>query len=274
MTRKSFFILNLLINCAFFNSFANNLAISINGPACTVAGGSNGVSYTVSGATQLTDNLKWVVTGGIIVATKSSSLSGTIAAIGTQVRIIWTPGAISTSITVTDNAASTANLNVTAIVISNIITSASSASVRGSSVTLQGGGPSILSCQPLYSYWWEVSDSSSGPFIAINGAAGQNLQIDSTKKKGFFRRAIAANGDVFYSNVIFINVSQTTTIGLNNPPLKAKISEPDLMGPMEYLAVSGNMLLTFCKSEIALIDKRKNRSTLSQDIQDLLTDIL
>jgi len=204
MQKKYFYCLGGLIGALLLGKIGT-AQIAVNGAACTIAGGGNGVSYSVSGPVQPSDHLSWQITGGVIVGAKSSTLSGQVSSIGSQVRVLWTTNAKTGSIQVTDDKLGTNILSVTVVSMASGITPATSAIKIGSPLSITGGGPDN-SCAAVYKYWWEIADSASGPFMPIDSLAGQHLLINSVLKKGYYRRVICSNGENIYSNVVFIDL--------------------------------------------------------------------
>jgi hypothetical protein len=187
------------------NLLAKDAVLSITGPACAIAGGTNGVVYFISGKTQPDDNIVWQITGGSIVGSGKNTVSGTMTGLGSQIRVIWTAGIKEGIIQVNSSRLGKAQLRVSVVTIVNQITSAALYAVRNNSFTITGFGPDN-SCSANYAYWWEAADSVDGPFIPIEGAGFRDLSLDSLNKSRFYRRVINANGDNIYSNILFIPV--------------------------------------------------------------------
>ena len=205
MSRKYFYtFLSGLVGLTMTAQFAS-AQIAVNGSACAVAGGGNGVMYSVSGQVQPTDQLTWQITGGVIAGAGGSTLSGLVSKIGSQVRVVWTTNTKTGSIRVTDDRLGTNTLAVTVVSISTGITAFSQTIKPDSALSITGGGPDI-SCPAVYAYWWEVSDSVAGPFVQVSGYTGQHLSIPSVGKKAYYRRVICLNGENSYSNIVFIDV--------------------------------------------------------------------
>jgi len=200
----------LMITCfsaCFCNgTTAQNKMLSINGPLCVLAGGSNGVYYSISGNLQDNDNISWEISGGDIVGKGSNINSGTVSVIGKDVRVIWNRASKAGTIKVTSRVYGVTTLQINIVTIFNRIDSVAHAVPRFSSIRINGDGPDI-SCNTAYTYWWEVSDSADGPFIQVERSNTKNLIKDSIKNNGFYRRVLSVNGDNIYSNVIYIKIA-------------------------------------------------------------------
>lgn len=140
---------------------AKDVVLSITGPACVIAGGTNGVVYFISGKTRPDDNIAWQVTGGLIVGRGKSTVSGSLSGLGSQIRVIWTAGIKEGVIQINSSRLGKAQLRVSVVTIVNQITSGVLYAVRNNSFTITGSGPDN-SCSANYSYWWEAADSVDG----------------------------------------------------------------------------------------------------------------
>jgi RHS repeat-associated protein len=197
------------LSLAFSNIFITvSATISISGPTCVVAGGTTGYTYTLSGTWTTGNVATWTVNGGIITANSSSQYSGTLPGAAMSVHVIWNQNATGAYIqlAVTTQTPNPYTLNVTVITIPATLTPASQSVNYGSALTLTGGAPTS-GCSPTYSFWWESSSSSSGPFNTISGQTGQNLTVNPAVQKTYYRRASSFNGDVVYTNVALIDIN-------------------------------------------------------------------
>jgi RHS repeat-associated protein len=200
----------LMLACMVFSLTKTHAQVSISGPTCVVGGGTTGVSYSISGNYQMTDNLSWSISGGVVAGTSNTGKSGTVGSIGPSIRIVWT-GTGTGSVSVTESRLGSSNKSVTIITINNTLSPASQLVNYGTSATITGGGPSSTSCTPTYSYWWESSSSSTGPFSIVGSITTQNLTVNPFTQKQYYRRATSFNGDVVYSNTALIDISPLNT---------------------------------------------------------------
>ena len=100
---------------------AKDVVLSITGPACVLAGGTNGVVYFISGKTQPDDNIAWQIKGGSIVGSGKNTVSGTLTGLGSQIRVIWTTGIKEGIIQVNSSRLGKAQLRVSVVTIVNQI---------------------------------------------------------------------------------------------------------------------------------------------------------
>ncbi|HMH35086.1 MAG TPA: hypothetical protein VK543_18750 [Puia sp.] len=205
--KKKVFFPHLIAKWLFLMSpFVGYSQMAVNGPDCAIAAGVSGVSYSVSGDIQTTDQMTWKITGGVLVSGGSATISGIVSSIGRQVRIIWSPKVASGQIDVVNSRLGSATFSVNIITMDTAIGSAVSLVNPNSPISFTGGMPSDTTCTSSYSYWWEVSDNLNGPFIRVVGEFSHNLTISSLIKKSFYRRVINVNGDNFYSNVMMVDI--------------------------------------------------------------------
>jgi hypothetical protein len=207
---RSLLLILFIISSFSVQSIAQNQIISITGPSCVLAGGSNGVNYSISGTEQGNDNITWQVSGGVIVGKGIAMASGAFSALGRDIRVIWNQVSKSGTVKVTSKSSGVAMLQVSVITILNKIDSTVHAVSKNSSLNINGDGPDII-CNTSYTYWWEFSDSLMGPFVQIDGSNSRNLIRDSLKTSGFYRRVLSVNGDNIYSNVIYVQVKDSKT---------------------------------------------------------------
>src|SRR6185437_7517643 len=186
-------------------SSAVRAQVSISGTSCVVAGGTTGYQYTISGAWQVTDNVTWTISGGVIAGTNNTSKSGTSSSIGPSINVVWNPGASGANIQLSESRLGNASLGVTGITVTNTLTPSSQNVNYGSSVTITGGGPSA-GCSPTYNFWWESSSSSSGPFTTTGGS-GQSLTVNPCTQSLYYRRALSINGDAIYTNIVSVTIN-------------------------------------------------------------------
>jgi hypothetical protein len=235
--------------------------ISVTGSSCAVGGGTNGVLYSISGDVQNSDNITWTVTGGYFAKDSSTSYSGPVGSLGTQIRVVWKSGAKTGNLQLSHSRLGSASYKVTVVTISNTISTGSQTANFGSPLKISGGGPDVL-CQPVFTYWWEMADSTNGPFIAINNAFGQHLTIDSVKKKSYYRRVVSTNGENFYSNVLLIDINQVS-IGLG----LLKGAQPALsLNPWTLQQIPSNLnngYAWYFKNDISFMPFRKLKLNLS-----------
>ncbi|HLZ86163.1 MAG TPA: DUF6443 domain-containing protein, partial [Puia sp.] len=191
---------------ALFFSVTGSAQVSISGTNCVVAGGTIGYQYTISGAWQQTDNVTWTIVGGVIAGTNNTSKSGTVSTIGPSISVTWNPGATGAQVQLYESRLGSNTMNVTVTTFTNTLTPASQAVSYGSTVTISGGGAGT-GCSPSYGYSWESASASTGPFSPINGAAGQDLTINSFTQPAYYRRALSFNADVVYSNTVSVTIA-------------------------------------------------------------------
>jgi hypothetical protein len=182
--------------------------ITINGMTCVTAGGSNGNVYTISGNTNGADKITWTVTGGVIVGNNTGTASGSIDAIGNQIRVVWNNSLTTGKINISCDRLGKSSLSVNIISINNTISTGKLNYPLGASFTITGAGPLSKGCVPMFNYWWEKSDAATGPFNAIDNESGQHLQVAQLSGKTFYRRVLSINGDIIYSNVLAVGVAQ------------------------------------------------------------------
>ena len=180
-------------------SFQGMAQLSISGSNCVVAGGITGFQYTISGSYTGATTLTWTITGGVIAGTGNTTRTGTVGAFGPSIRVVWNQNASSASIqAVTSNPSGSSTKSVTVITIANTVSPSSQLVNYYSSASITGGAPNSTSCTPTYSYWWETSSSSSGPFTTVSGATSQNLTINPVTQKAYYRRVLSFNGGLKY----------------------------------------------------------------------------
>lgn len=192
-------LLFLSIECAIYAQ------VTISGSTCVVSGGELGYLYTATGNLQPSDNLSWNVTGGVVAGSTVSTFDGTVSGTGGQVRIIWNKGIATGKLRLTNGRLGQTEITVIVIGYPNIISLPADAISIGSTVTLSGSAPSSNGCTPLSNCWWEVAESSLGPFREVENATSRNLTITAMAGKRYYRRVLSVNGDVIYSNIILID---------------------------------------------------------------------
>jgi len=177
----------ILYSCLFLLCSSVAIAqIAINGAVCTVTGGSNGNVYMLSGSNQQTDNITWVIQGGVIAGSTDTTASGTIASIGSSLRIVWNTGFNTGHIQVTNSRLGTASLTVNLQTVDNTISAVNQLVSSGATISITGGNFSGPVCTAVYAFWWETADSSNGPFNAIEGATGKDFSFSNATHPAYY----------------------------------------------------------------------------------------
>lgn len=198
-----------LVTILLLSALFSNGQLSMSGSNCVVDGGTTGYQYTISGAYQSSYTISWTISGGVVAGTSNTTKSGTIASIGPSLRVVWNANATGASVQVTVQVLGSNTKNVTVITIPNTVTPSSQNINYNSSATVTGGTPGS-GCSPTYSFWWETSSSSSGPFTTVSGATSQNLTVNPVTQTAYYRRVLYHNGDYIYSAVVSITVPPLT----------------------------------------------------------------
>ena len=200
--------------------------LSMSGSNCVVNGGTTGYQYTISGAWQPQYTISWTISGGVVAGTSNTTKSGTIASIGPSLRVVWNANATGAYVQVTVQVLGSNTKTVTVVTIPNTVSPSSQLVNYGSSATITGGSPGA-GCAPSYSFWWETSANSGGPFTTVSGATTQNLTVNPVTQTAYYRRVLSFNGDNIYSPVASIGIAPltagsisatVTNIGYNSQP--------------------------------------------------------
>lgn len=176
--------------------------VSISGNSCATGGGTVGYLYTVSGLLEGADLVTWKITGGTILGTSMSTSKGTMDATGGQVRVVWNGSVSAGKVKVSCTRLGEAEIAVQIIQVTNTINLPSSVVNAGSKVSITGNILPASSCNLGNSYWWESSNSADGPFVDLGQGQDRSVAVAATSSKMFYRRVLAVNGDIIYSNVI------------------------------------------------------------------------
>jgi hypothetical protein len=191
--------------CASAFPLQSSSQISISGLPCVVAGGSTGYLYTVTGKVESNDEMEWKVYGGNFVSNNATTLKATIGSMP-EIRVVWTAGQSTGSITCSSKLRGSTEFKVKIVSLLNSISSDKKTVKSGTIVTLTGSKPGAGDCSPLIEIWWEKAASEKGPFERIMDALEPDLGNTSITQKSYFRRVLSISCDVFYSNIIMVDI--------------------------------------------------------------------
>lgn len=188
-------------------------SITISGQTCAVIGEDATYMYTVSGNWSSSDDFSWCVTGGHLVNSGNSCISG--KGIPT-ITVNFTGG--SGGVTLNVSGKGSASLSVMLLTANNTLTpTQQTINFAATPQIITGGGLTGGTCTPsFFGYSWESALSVDGPFTTIQGASGQNYTPVSPPQTTYYRRMVFTSSLSRYSNVVAVNV--------NNPMFPGSIA--------------------------------------------------